>query len=85
MEGVGETVKMAGGLTSQDLGKLTARIRELVLNPGLRNEISQRALRYAEEFSWKNQALQHSELAEQLLRSKRLQRLPAGPPLAVAG
>ena len=85
MEGVGETMKMAGGLTSKDLGKLTAGIRELVLNPGLTNEISQRAFRYAEEFSWKNQALRHFELAEQLLRSKRLQRLPTGPPLAVAG
>ncbi len=30
------------------------------------NEISQRAFRYAEEFSWKNQALRHFELAEQL-------------------
>ncbi len=85
MEGVGETIKTAGGLTSRDLGKLTAGIRELVLNPGLRNEISRRAFRYAEEFSWKDQALKHFELAEQLLRSKRLQRLPAGPPLAVAG
>jgi glycosyltransferase involved in cell wall biosynthesis len=84
MEGVGETVKMAGGLTSKDLGKLTARIRQVVLNRGLRNEISQRAFRYAEEFSWKNQALKHFKLAEQLLRSKQLHRLPAGPPLAVA-
>jgi hypothetical protein len=85
MEGVGETVKMAGGLTSKDLGKLTAGIRELVPNPGLRNEISRRAFTYAEEFSWKNQAPQHFELAEQLLRSERLQPLLAGPPLAVAG
>ena len=85
MEGVGETVKMAGGLTSKNLGNLTAGIRELVLNPGLRNEISQRAFSYAEEFSWRNQALKHFELAEQLLRSKRLERLPTGPPLAVAG
>jgi glycosyltransferase involved in cell wall biosynthesis len=85
MEGVGETIRMAGGLTSRDRGKLTAGIRELVLNPGLRNEISQRALRYAEKFSWKNQALKHFQLAEQLLRSKRLQHLPTGPPLAVVG
>ena len=84
MEGVGETVKMAGGLTSKDLGKLTVGIKEVVLNPGLRNEISQSAFRYAGELSWKNQALKHFQLAEQLLRSKRLQRLPTGPPLAVA-
>ncbi len=80
MEGVGETVKMAGGLTSDDLGKLIGGITELISDPGLRNEMSQRAFRYAEEFSWRNQALKHFELAEQLCRS-RFQRLAPTLPL----
>jgi glycosyltransferase involved in cell wall biosynthesis len=80
MEGVGETVKMAGGLTSDDLGKLIGGITELISDPGLRNEMSQRAFRYAEEFSWKNQALKHFELVEQLCRS-RFQRLAPTLPL----
>ncbi|MCK4362152.1 MAG: hypothetical protein KAW13_02610 [Dehalococcoidia bacterium] len=74
MEGVGETVKMAGGLASPDFGRLIDGIKWLILDPGLRNEMSERAVRYAEEFSWRTQALKHFELAEQLCRS-RFQRL----------
>ncbi len=70
MEGVGEMVKMAGGLTSPDFGRLMDGVRWLVQDRGLRDEMSERAVRYAEEFSWKNQALKHFELAEQLYRSR---------------
>ena len=84
MEGVGETIKMAGGLTCADIGQLIARIRELVLDPGLRNEMSERAVRYSEEFSWRNQALKHFELAEQLHRSRRVPRLVTNAPLPLA-
>jgi len=80
MEGVGETVRMAGGLTCSDFGQLVDAVRELVLDPGLREEMSRKALRYAGEFSWRNQALKHFELAEQLHRF-RLQRLIPALPL----
>ncbi len=79
MEGVGETVRMAGGLTCSDFGQLIVRLRELVLDPGLREEMSQKALRYAEEFSWRNQALKHFELAEQLHRFRPQRLVPALP------
>ncbi len=80
MECVGETVKMASGLTLPDFGRLIDGIRWLILDPGLRKEMSERAARYAEEFSWRNQALKHFELAEQLCRS-RFQRLAPTSPL----
>lgn len=79
MEGVGETVRMAGGLTSVDFGQLLARIKQLILNPELGQEMISRALRYAEEFSWRNQALGHFELAGQLIRSRAQWLLPALP------
>jgi len=79
MEGVGETVKMAGGLTSPDFGRLIDGIKWLILDPGLRNEMSERAVRYAEEFSWRTQALKHFELAEQLCRTRFQQRAPTLP------
>jgi len=63
-------VKMAGGLTSPDFGHLIDGVRWLVLDRGLRDEMSERAVTYAEEFSWRNQALKHFELAEQLCRSR---------------
>ena len=78
-EGVGETVKMAGGLACVDFEQAIASLKELVLNPELRNEISERAVRYAEEFSWRNQALKHSELAERLWHSRVQRLLPALP------
>ncbi len=69
-EGVGETVKMAGGLASADFGHLIFKIAQTILHPKLRAEISERALGYAEEFSWGNQVLRHLELAEQLCLSR---------------
>jgi len=85
MEGVGETVKMAGGLTCADFGELVAGIGELIVNRSLGNEMAERAVKYAEEFSWRNQALKHFELAEQLLRSKQVQSLVPTLPLATDG
>jgi len=74
IEGVGETVRMAGGLTYADFGQLIYGVKQLMLNSGLRDELSARAVRYAEEFSWRNQALKHFELAELLCRL-RVRRL----------
>ncbi|MFC1848261.1 hypothetical protein ACFLXV_02995 [Chloroflexota bacterium] len=69
LEGVGETVRMAGGLTSPSLGQLIDGIKELVLNPAAREKLSMSAARYAEKYSWRNQAMQHFALAEQIRSS----------------
>jgi len=81
MEGVGETVKLAGGLAYVDFEQAIAGLKELVLHPKLRNEMSERAVRYAKEFSYRNQALQHFELAERLCHPS-VQRLLRALPLA---
>lgn len=70
MEGVGETMKMAGGLARMNFEQAIVGLKELVLHPELRDEMSEEAVRYAEEFSWRNQALKHFELAEQLCCSR---------------
>ena len=70
MEGVGETVEMAGGLTSASFDKLISKIKQAIAEPRLRVEISERAIEYAEKFSWRNQLFGHLELAEQLSHSK---------------
>ena len=79
MEGVGETVKMAGGLACVEFEQAITGLKNLVLNPELRNEISERAVMYAEEFSWRNQALEHFKLAERLCHSKVQRLLPILP------
>jgi hypothetical protein len=73
LEGVGEMVKMAGGLAHKDLEGLLLDIRELLLDPSLSEQMSERGLGYAENFSWRNQALRHFELAEQLYSPRRAQ------------
>jgi hypothetical protein len=60
---------MAGGLTSPGLGQMIDGIKELVLNPAAREKLSMNAARYAEKYSWRNQAMQHFALAEQLCSS----------------
>ena len=97
MEGVGETVRLAGGLACADFEEAIIGLRELVLDPELGNKMSERAMRYAAQYSWRNQALQHFDLAEQLCRSRvdrvvvpvlplmRDPRLTEALPLAVSG
>jgi len=75
LEGVGETVKEAGGIMDTDLKHLLFKITKLILNPALGERIEQRALGYASEFSWKNQARRHWELAERILSP-----MPYSPP-----
>jgi hypothetical protein len=79
LEGVGETVKMAGGLAHKDLEGLLLDIRGLLLDPSLSERMTERTLGYAEVFSWRNQALRHSELAEQLYSTRRAQSEKLGP------
>ena len=79
MEGLGETMKMAGALACADFEQVIVSLKELILDSNLRNEMSERAVRYAEEFSWGNQALQHFELAERLCRFRVQHLVPTVP------
>ncbi|MCL0035025.1 hypothetical protein M1N21_03870, partial [Dehalococcoidia bacterium] len=64
-------LKEAGELVDTDLRRLLVKIREIIINPALRERMEEAALRYAAEFSWKNQSRRHYELAERILRPKR--------------
>ena len=68
LEGVGETIKEAGGIVDTELKGLLLKIKELILNPALREKIENTISKYAREFSWENQARRHYELAEHILR-----------------
>ncbi len=67
LEGVGETVRMAGGLTSSDFGSLLDGVKSLIGSAALRDELSASAARYAEEFAVRNQVRRHFELADKLI------------------
>ena len=80
LEGVGETMKETGGLKDTDLRHLLLKITNLILNPALGERTEERALSYAVEFSWRNQAWRHYELAEGILSSTPSWSLPYSPP-----
>jgi len=71
LEGVGEILKETGQLVHKDLRHLIMEIRNLILNPELRERTRKKALGYAAEFSWKNQARRHYELAETITKALR--------------
>jgi hypothetical protein len=70
---------MAGGLAFKNFELAITGLKELVLNPELRNDMSEKAVKYAEEFSWRNQALEHFKLAERLCHSRVQHLLPTLP------
>lgn len=76
LEGVGETLKEAGGLVDTDLRQLLLKIGNLILNPELEARLEEAALKYAAEFSWERQARRHYELAEHILPPVPLRLAP---------
>jgi glycosyltransferase involved in cell wall biosynthesis len=82
MEGVGETARLAGGVTSSDFGTLVHRMKALVMNPGIRETLSARATAFADAFSWRTQATAHFDLADSLWRSRYYPRVVAPTPVA---
>ena len=79
LEGVGETLKEAGGLVDTDLRQLLLKIRNLILNPELGERLEEAALKYAAEFSWERQARRHYELAEHILPPVPIRLAPYSP------
>ena len=67
IEGVGETLKDAGAIVDADLDMLTLKIKNLIINPEFADIVAERALDYAGEYSWENQAQRHYELAKCLI------------------
>ena len=70
LEGVGETVKAAGGLTDTDLQALIYKMRDLILDPDMQKRTAESALGYVEEFSWRRQSQRHYELVKHILNTK---------------
>ncbi len=66
LEGVGETLREAGALCEVDQDSLFLKIRQVLLDEGLRKEIEQAGVAYAARYSWKNQAQRHRDLAQSL-------------------
>ena len=79
LEGVGETLKEAGELADTNLRHLIFKMRNLILEPELREKLEETVFKYATAFSWEKQAQIHYELAEQISSSIYIWLAPYAP------
>lgn len=79
IEGVGETLKEAGQLTDTDFHHLILKTRNVVQRPEIGRWMEDKALEYADRFSWKNQVQKHLKLARiaMLSTEKKIEYSPA--------
>ena len=76
LEGVGETLKEAGEIADTTLWNLLLKMKELILNPGLRENLEETVRQYAARFSWEKQARLHYELSEHVLSLEPVWQMP---------
>jgi len=81
IEGVGETLDLAGLPSAVSLEDLAEKITRLVLEPGLKEEAKRSSWHYAQEFSFERQAQKHTLLAEAVLSGTRLPVLDRTKPV----
>ncbi len=67
IEGSGEMLREAGQIVEKDFQKLIFKIKRIISNPVLIRKAEKKALNYAKENSWENQALKHYQLASYLI------------------
>jgi glycosyltransferase involved in cell wall biosynthesis len=72
LEGIGETLRLSGCPVANDGNDLLNVVERLVRCPDLRIKLEKSVRKYAEKYSWRNQALKHYRLAEAILSSKQL-------------
>jgi len=81
IEGVGETLDLAGLSSAVSLEDLAEKITRLVLEPGLKEEAKRSSWHYAQEFSFQRQAQKHILLAEAVLSGTTLPVLDRTKPV----
>ncbi len=66
MEGIGETLHMAGAIVDDDFGRLLLKIGNVLVDDALRQQVEKRALDYASRYSWPKQSERHFRLADRV-------------------
>lgn len=71
-EGIGETLELSGLPVAETLDDLAENVSEIVREPRLRDEMERRSWRYADRYSFYNQAKKHLLLERTLRAGKNL-------------
>ncbi len=71
LEGFGEILSEAGGIVEDNYFKLVSKSAQILSNPILYEAIESSALSYSHKHSWGKKALEHVELAQQVLQNRK--------------
>ena len=71
-EGIGETLWLSGLPAAETLKELVERIAQLVLNPGLKEEMAAQSWEYAKRYCFASQAKKHLLIEKALITGKKL-------------
>jgi hypothetical protein len=74
-EGIGETLELSGLPAADTMNELAERISEIVREPGLEERLQEQSRRYADTYSFYNQARKHLILAEAIRDGMKLPAL----------
>jgi len=72
IEGLGETLELSGLPTAYSLREMADKLKELVLNPKLKEENIKLSFQYARHYSFTEQAKKHFKVAEAVITGKNL-------------
>jgi glycosyltransferase involved in cell wall biosynthesis/protein-tyrosine phosphatase len=75
MEGIGETLDLAGLRSAVDMDDLETKTAELINSPGLRSTLCAESAKYARRFTFAAQARKHLIIEEALVGGRTLPRL----------
>jgi hypothetical protein len=80
IEGIGETLDLAGLLSVVNLDDLVEQIVRLILDPASRQDAEGQGAKYAERYSFENQAQKHRLLNDALQQGRELPALDRTEP-----
>ncbi len=72
LEGIGETLKLSGLPVSETMDELAFKIVEIIKNPVLKDRMERQSYKYAEKFSFFNQAQKHILIEEAVIKGDKL-------------
>ncbi len=72
IEGIGETLKLSGLPSARTMDELSDKIVEVIRNPDLQKKMEEMSNRFADRFSFFNQAKKHLQVEEAILKGIKL-------------